>query len=77
LYRIFSDQTNENLRYLYPIDWTEDVDLAVNTTMTNRDPFALKRLARDYIASMTDHFAELQWRRLHLPGEGGLFVSRA
>ncbi|MDB5071312.1 MAG: putative deoxyguanosinetriphosphate triphosphohydrolase [Candidatus Eremiobacteraeota bacterium] len=79
LYRAFADGGNSRLPYWYPIDWRGRVDAAITPAkLQNRaDPLALKRLSRDYIATMTDRYAEEQWRRLTLPGQGGLFVARA
>ncbi len=76
LYSAYSDAKNPDVRYWYPDDWILRVDHALIEVKTN-DPFALKRLARDYVGTMTDRFAEEQWRRLKLPGEGQLFVARA
>jgi dGTP triphosphohydrolase len=77
LYRSYSDADFDQVRYLYPVDWLDRVDEALAKTKSGQEPAALKRLSRDYIASMTDRFAEEQWRRLNLPGEGRLFGPRA
>jgi len=77
LYMTYSKETNLDLRYLYPDDWIPNVDQALTAVKFGGDEHALKRLARDYIGTMTDHFAEEQWKRLNLPGHGQLFVARA
>jgi dGTPase len=76
LYSVYSDAENAELRYLYPDDWSERVDSALREQKTETDPLAVKNLARDYVATMTDRFAEEQWRMLNLPGEGRLFTAR-
>jgi len=77
LYRVFSNHNDGDIRYFYPDDWLDRVDEALTAVRTEVDVLALKRLARDYIATMTDRFAEEQWRRLYQPGEGPLFIARA
>lgn len=77
LYETYSDEKNLDLRYLYPDDWTGRVDNALTAVKSHVDELALKRLARDYVGTMTDHFAEEQWKRLKLPGHGHLFIARA
>lgn len=76
LYKVYSDDQNDVVRFLYPDDWGDRVGDALTEVKTGVDRLALKRLSRDYIATMTDRFAEEQWRRLNLPG-GNLFVARA
>lgn len=77
LYLAYCNKENAELRYLYPDDWIRRVDLALQMVKTTTDEHALKRLARDYVGTMTDHFAEEQWKRLNLPGHGHLFTARA
>jgi dGTPase len=75
LYKAYTDAKNPELRYFYASDWTPQVNQALSEEKTG-NVLALQRLARDYVATMTDHFAEEQWRKLYLPGEGTLFGAR-
>jgi dGTP triphosphohydrolase len=64
---------------IYPIDWQASALAAVTTDIKNNDHegrSSVKRLARDYVSSMTDSQAESTWRRLFMPEGGPLFVAK-
>ena len=53
-------------RDLLPEDWREELDSC-------RDEVERKRVACDYIAGMTDSYAEQMYARLYLPGTGSIY----
>lgn len=66
LFEVFGDKENRELRRLFPEDFKELLDKA-NTTEQK------KRCGCDYLAGMTDDYAQRVYARLYLPAAGSVF----
>jgi dGTPase len=68
--RLFRELTQVGARDLYPDEFREEFKKSL------KSPYHRALVARDYIAGMTDQYAEMLYQRLFSPGTGGgLFDS--
>ena len=68
--RIFKTlMKDENIQYMLPKDWQEYLPKGINQI----DNTTKARVVSDYIAGMTDAYAERLYGRLFLPGSGSLY----